>query len=292
MNLNVETMSFGFLGFVPLALGALTVFFTPRGFRASYSYSFFTPWLTSGIFLITAGILSLEATICLIMASPIFLGMSSLGGILMCWFLRQVERLRMGGKVKNYLIAVLLIAPYLISPMESQFPAQDSVREVNTQITINASAQKIWQNIIRVPVIQSEEQGFSISYLLGIPRPVEATLSYEGVGGVRNASYANGLRFIEVITEWQPLQTLRFTIKADTNAVLNTPFAQIGGKYFDVLDAAYTLEPTANGAIILHLTSHERLTTHFNGYGGWWTDFLMRDLQDYILRIVKGRAER
>ncbi len=290
-GITLETMSFGFLGFVPMGLGALTVFFTPPGFRASYRYSFFISWLTVTIFFIIAGIVSIEATICLIMASPIFLAMSSVGGLIMCWVLRQVERLRTGVRTKNYLIAVLLVAPYLISPLESQIPAQNSFRRVESQITINSTPEKVWQNIIRVSTIQPEEQSFSLSHLFEFPRPVAATLSSEGVGGVRDASFADGLRFIETVTEWQPLRTIQFTIAVNTSGVLNSPFDQIGGKYFDVLDGAYTLEPTTDGRIILHLVSHERLTTRFNAYGGWWTDFIMNDLQNNILEIVKHRAE-
>ncbi len=285
-----STMTSSFLGLMPLGLGALTVFFTPRGFRASYNYTVSASFLTALVFLIVTSITAIEATICLCMAAPLVFGMSALGAVLMCWTLRQIDKLRMGVKTKNYLILILLAAPYLINPFESQVPPQDSIRRVDNQITINASPQAVWQNIIRVPAIAPQELQFSISHLMGVPLPVEATLSQEGVGGVRHASFDDGLMFIEAITDWQDLKMIRFTIKVDTQSVREAPFDQIGGAAFDVLDGSYLLEPVGN-RVILHLSSHERLTTRFNGYGGFWTDLIMSDLQNNILQVIKQRAE-
>ena len=36
----------------------------------------------------------------------------------------------------------------------------------------------------------------------------------------------------------------------------------------------------------------QRLSTGFNFYSQWWTVWLMNDLQSYILRIIKARAEK
>ena len=39
------------------------------------------------------------------------------------------------------------------------------------------------------------------------------------------------------------------------------------------------------------LESAHRVSTRFNEYSGAWTDFILADLQGYLLRIVKERAE-
>jgi hypothetical protein len=65
----------------------------------------------------------------------------------------------------------------------------------------------------------------------------------------------------------------------------------IGGRYFDVLDGEYTLEPLANGDTMLHLISHQRLSTDFNGYAGLWTDAIMQNLQTSILEVIQHRCE-
>jgi hypothetical protein len=65
----------------------------------------------------------------------------------------------------------------------------------------------------------------------------------------------------------------------------------VGGRYFDVLQGVYEIEPQAPGKVILHLASTHRLSTRFNAYSGLWTDFIMRDVQEHILEIVKRRCE-
>ena len=69
------------------------------------------------------------------------------------------------------------------------------------------------------------------------------------------------------------------------------PYDGIGGRHFELLDAAYVLEPRPDGTVVLHLTSTHRVSTHFNEYGGVWTELILRDLQGYLLRIVQDRAE-
>src|SRR5262249_47769970 len=147
---------------------------------------------------------------------------------------------------QTYLLIVLVLAPYLVTPIEKQIGVQESIRTVPTQITIHASEEAIWQNIIRVPKIANHEQHLSIYHAMGVPRPVEATLSKEGVGGVRHATFDDGLAFIETVTAWEDHRTISFTIKVDASSVLNPPFDAVGGKYFDVLAGTYTMEPLGN----------------------------------------------
>jgi len=84
------------------------------------------------------------------------------------------------------------------------------------------------------------------------------------------------------------------SIKADTAHIPATTLDEhvsIGGRHFDVLDGEYRLEPLADGDILLHLTSHQRLSTDFNGYAGLWTDAVMQNLQTSILEVIKHRCE-
>ncbi len=64
-----------------------------------------------------------------------------------------------------------------------------------------------------------------------------------------------------------------------------------GGRYFDVVEGEYRLEQAPEGDTLLHLSSRERVSTHFNPYVGFWTDAVMRSLQDSILQVIRHRAE-
>lgn len=152
----------------------------------------------------------------------------------------------------------------------------------------------IWRNIERVREIQPSEITPSWTHTIGFPSPVEATLSLEGLGGVRHASFTGGVLFIEDVDEWVPNARLGFSIHAQTD---QTPprtldeHVHVGGKFFDVLRGEYVIEPLSNGVVRLHLSSKHRLSTDFNWYAQLWTDAVMKDVQTTILEVIRNRCE-
>jgi hypothetical protein len=100
------------------------------------------------------------------------------------------------------------------------------------------------------------------------------------------------LTFTETINYWDEGNSIRFEIKVNPGVVpAHAPLNQIGGKYLDVFEGGFTIESRGADRVILHLSSRHRLSTPFNFYGGLWTDWVMRDLQNYILRVIKNRCE-
>lgn len=282
------TMSCAFLLVVPLVLGYLTVWLAPPPLQVSRNYAILAPWLACLLLFGTVWLFKFEVVICLVMASPIFLLLASAGGFI---GYRIIRNRQMPPPAKTSLTALFLLLPYLAAPVESTLPTPVSTREVNTQIVINAPVETVWTNIKSVPAIQPSEQTFNLLHWLGMPKPVAATLSHDGVGGVRDATFDNGLTFVETVTAWEQDEHIAFSIRPTGVASLQ-PWNQIGGPYFDIIDGEYRVEPLADGRVLLQLSSHQRLSTRFNFYGGFWTDYVMRDLQNYILGVIKVRCEK
>lgn len=284
----LSTMTCGFLFVVPFAMGALTVFVAPPVFRRSRAFAFFMPWLSCLLVIAVVVLLDWEVYLCVLMATPIMLPIAGIGGLV---FRNVAANRSKSATTPTMMLGLLLLTPYLIAPVETRLPETHSLRVVQNEIIVNASVDTVWSNIISVPLIQPEEQGFSLFHLFGLPKPLEATLSHEGVGGVRNATFEGNLSFVETVTEWTDHQSLSFSIVTSNTGAVPAPLDQIGGKYFDVLEGTYVIEPLGDGQVRLFLSSKHRLTTRFNFYGGLWTDSIMSDLQSYILRIIKARAE-
>jgi hypothetical protein len=284
----LSTMSYGFLCLVPVAIGALMTYLRRDSLNSTWD-AFTVGWIPASLFLLGVIAVNLEASICIVMIAPVYMLVASIGSTIMYALLRS--RAGRSRSTQQSVLLALLVAPYLFTPVEEQVTAPVSLRVVSNEIIIDAPPDIIWENIVRVPTIMPSEQRVSFFNLLGIPQPVEATMTGEGIGGVRHAAYANGLRFTEVITDWQPMRRLSFTIDADNPSLLPPPFTQIEGAYFEVVDGTYEMETLADGRVRLSLWSTHRLSTRFNFYGGLWTDAIMYDLQDYILQIVKARAE-
>ena len=283
---GVMTVAFLILG--PFCLGFLTV----RRLTATRSHSqltwVFAPWLAVIAMMVIIGLFAWEGAICVVMALPLTLAFASLGGAI-AGYMAQRRQLR------SNQIACFALLPFLLAPAESLLPAPVQIRTVHNQITIHASPATLWRNIERVPAIAPQELAPTWTHGLGFPRPVEATLSFEGIGGVRHASFERGLVFVETISRWEPEHRLAFSIHADSEHIPTTTLDEhvtIGGRYFDVLDGEYVLQPLDNGNTVLHLMSHERLSTDFNGYAGLWTDAVMSSLQQSILQVIQHRCEQ
>lgn len=283
---GIMTCSFIFL--VPLALGFVVVRFGEVEKR--WLRRIFGPWLAGLLFLAAALAFNLEGWICVILWLPLVLIMSSLGGILAGLILDAKAK----AGSKRLCLAVVVLLPFFAGPLESLRERSSEIRTVHTTIEIKATPAQVWRQIRSVPRITEAEHGFSLSHKLGFPRPTEAILEGTGVGSVRYARFEGNVLFVEKVTEWEENKHLSFSIVADTKNIPPTTFDEhvtIGGPYFDVLHGSYWIEERGADRVVLHLASDQRLSTGFNFYSHWWTEWLMNDLQSYILRIIKARAE-
>ncbi len=287
-----QTMSVSFLALTPVALGVITVALAPSHLRQNWVYALLVPLVTSTAFLALVVAFNWEVFICLLMVVPCFLPLGSVGGVIAClgfvlWARRKNQGALMG------LLAVVVLAPYWAAPLESTFPITNEYRTVESHIEIFASPEVVWNNITRVSTFTADEHRFSWFHLAGLPRPLGATLTADGVGGVRRGQWENGLAFVETVSQWEARRAYTIQMQADTSAVHNTalPLREIGGPAFDVVQGHYEIEALGPEHVIVHFTSVHRLSTRFNFYGGLWTDFFMRDVQNYILDVVKARSE-
>jgi hypothetical protein len=284
----VYVMTVGFLFIGPVVLGFLVIERAGRYGAVPVWQWFALPSLAVLLTCAAAMLLLLEGAICIVFALPIMLVASIIGGITAGFVQRRNFRVSAS---TTYCLAVI---PVLIASAEARFLPSNHTRTVSTEIRIHAPASVVWDNIKTVPAIAPSELRPNWTHRIGFPRPIKATLSYEGVGGIRHATFERGVLFIETVTAWEPNNRLAFSIRADSANIPSTTLDEhvtIGGRYFDVLDGEYRLEPLASGDILLHLTSHQRLSTDFNGYAGLWTDAVMQSVQTGILEVIQHRCE-
>ena len=279
------SLSFFFLA--PPILGFLTIILLPPEKEVSIPNAMLLPLAPMLACIFIAGIFHVEAWFCVILALPIFVGLASFGGIIA----RFIRKLDSGPRFGALLFAVSL--PYLVTPIESLFPVQESIRRVHSQIDINASASVVWANITNFDPILPSEQSFAFFHLIGLPRPKRAQMHCAQVGCIRQGHWENGLVFDGTITEIELGKSYWVDLRADTRNVRSSmaPLAQIGGSQFGMVDDGYFIEDLGEGGSILHLYSTYRISTGINAYAGLWLDFLMRDIQRYILGIEKVRSE-
>jgi hypothetical protein len=283
-------MTMGFTCFMPFAMGCITVYVAEIRRPQRLWVWILLPWLTVLAALGATMLALLEGLICVAMFAPMALILSSCGGLLG----GVAARIITSRRAKRLTVACVMVLPLFTAAWEQRAFYQMDLRRVENVIDIQSAPEVVWRNIERVPAIRKDELPKTWAGRIGFPDPIEATLSHEGVGGVRNATFAGGLWFIETIDVWEPGQRLAFTIAADTDKIPPTTLdehVRVGGEYFDVLRGEYRLEALGNGVTRLHLSSQQRLSTDFNWYAHLWTDAVMSDLQWRILQVIKRRCE-
>jgi hypothetical protein len=281
---GLMTVSFMFI--VPFVIGLITAYHQDT-ITSSRKIAMLTMPVFAIIGLVGISVLSgQEGIICALMALPVFLFMVLIGGLIGINVFKR-------NRNKLY-ISVFVLLPFFVAPLESHLGLPDKIFSEHTNLVINANNKHVWNNITRVREITEDENNNSLFQFMGFPRPIKAELDTVTVGGIRKAIFARGLFFTETVTQVEPLKTLAFDIKADPNSIPPTALDEhvlVGGKYFDVLEGKYQIEKINENKVILHLTSHFKLSTRFNFYSGFWSKLIMKDIQENILEIIKCRSE-
>lgn len=281
-----------FLGVVPMVIGAISVYAIPPARRKPLTVVLVALGMTL-LFLAVSLLMASGLFICVLMATPFLFAFAAIGA-LFSYIVKKLDQRYSSGKKKKRQYAFsgfVLILPILIAPMEARLQSPVWQRNVQDEIVIRGTAEAVWNNIIRMETIHPDEQRPSIYHTLGIPRPIKAELDYEGVGGVRIGYFEYGLTFVEEIIQWQPARLVRFSVDVQHNDQSTAVLKHIGGRYFDVVEAGYEIEQLDEEHVILRLDSDYILSTNFNGYGAFWSDWIMHDFQNYVLTTVKNRVE-
>ncbi len=302
-----QVMSIAFIFVVPLGIGALTVRFSEPQRIHSRLYCFFAPWLSSLALLIVTILLSIEGIICWVMAYPVFGIISGIGGLFMRRYLlgraREEQKdledraLDAGDDFRNkgnLQVSLLLVLPFLVAEVERHIEFAPQTLSAYTSLDMAAPDTLIWHNVTRMHTISPAEDHSRLTRWMGLPRPLRAALDTLAVGGQREAVFDRGLVFHEKVFEYEPLREMAFTIRVNADEIPPTTMDEhivIGGQYFDVIDGRYRLEPLGEGRCRLHLSSRFRVSTSFNFYAGLWAQWIMSDIQDNLLQVIRGRVE-
>jgi len=236
----------------------------------SYKNIIFIPWLTVVTFFVTMFLLGLEDFICLlILAAPFFI-LGTIGAFI--YRVVQINKRKSKGKLMT-----LLLVPFLLAPLEELIKSPSLTFKIESEVTISATPETIWENIVEVRTIQKSEYSAGFFNKIGIPRPISATVDKKGLNGQRTGNFEGGLKFIENITKYEPPKMVSFNIKVDPESIRENVFDQhvLNGNYFNFVDASYELIALPNGQVKLRLSSSYQMTSKINLYGKFWGDIIL-----------------
>jgi hypothetical protein len=286
VEVTERSVSVGYIFVLPLILGAIPVLFSTKEQLKSYLRFLVMPWLIVVTFTFLSFFAGFEGMICLVIIFGPFVLIGTLGA-----FISKLISLK---RERGTPLYSLLLLPYLILIIEGFFPATNQYYTVKTEVIVNANQATVWSNIKNVRNIKPEEIETHFIHLIGIPKPVNGQLDKDGVGGIRSITWEKGIKFQEVINQWQEGKGFAYDIKVDPKSIPPTTLDQhvmIGGKYFDMVNGSYLITPLSAEKSRVTLQCKYRITTNLNFYGKGWADFILNDFNEMILEVVKKRCE-
>ena len=289
LKLNLlPTMAF--LVLVPAALGAVPMLISDDDQVPLYVVFLMRPLFAVIAFLLGAVLIFKEGAVCVIVLALPFLAFAVAGAIgLWVW---QAHKLSEAKRKKAALL--LAILPFLLAPIEQAYFLRTEELTETSAVTVAAPPGAIWSRLAQVETIQPGEYRPGFFALLGVPRPIRATIDRAALGGHRVGEFEQGLRFDEVIIAWEREREMTFSIAVDPRSLREGSAERHAFEtgYFYFRDASYRLEPDATGYTRLTLSSRYVIRSGMNAYGRLWSTALIRDFQERVLEILKARIER
>ncbi|MFL9841808.1 SRPBCC family protein [Sphingomonas sp. ST-64] len=286
-------ISFTFLLILPAVVTAFVTYVgdplarRPRGF-----YTGSVPTALFGAVVLASLIALREGGICILMLSPFWFALSALGGYL-TWRLRRREE-----PVENvFRASTLLLVPLVAMQVEPMIPLARDTGNITRSVIIDADPATIWRHARAADHIRPGEGRWTVSQdIIGLPRPTGAQLDRQGYGATRQVQWQDGIRFQEVVTDWQPGRRLWWEFRFDATDLdawaMQDRHLLPDSPHYRITDGGYVLTPLPDGRTRLTLTTHYWVQTPVNWYARLWGELLIGDVSANVLAVIRDRSER
>jgi hypothetical protein len=245
--------SYGYGMFVvsPFIIGATTAYLANRRRDLGASRTvrlILIALMLGGIALIVS---ALEGIVCIVLASPLAIGLALLGGLLGraigVHTRRSPQQAAFGLALMPLMFAVESVLPPAI-PFETQ-----------STIEINASPEAVWAALVHTDL---SDAPVSLLFRLGVAYPLRGEILGQGVGAIRRGEFSTGT-VDERVTEWVPGRKLAFVMMNQVPAmrelsVYEHVHAPHVSGYFSTTYTSFELLPRADGGTdVVEHTRHE-----------------------------------
>lgn len=284
---NQGLIGFSFLLVLPAAVSAFVAYVSdPWRKRTLGSYLFVPLWILLAA--IPFSILFLrEGTICVVILSPLWMACGMAGSGFTYWARHKIHNGR------TYSLALFAI-PLVSMQIEPMIILPVSHFTVEREITVDAKPDEIWPLLEGIPDVRHDEGKWNFSQdIIGVPRPVGATLAGRNVGADRMAKWTYGINFRERITKWELNRAISWQFIFDNLDGWEFTDRHLlpSSQYYRVTDGGYSMNPINGGQTRVKIHTSYWVKTPINGYSALWGEFFIGDLENNLLALIKNRAE-
>jgi len=195
---------------------------------------------------------ALEGAVCILLASPLGLGIAILGGAI-------GREFAVAGRRRSRPTAMSVAVMPLIFACDVLLPPLVAI-DTRQTVEIAAPPAAVWRALTSEAPIEGRP---AWPIRLGLSYPLRSQVVRAGVGGERLGYFSTGVA-TERITDWAPGRTLAFTVLDDPPVMRElSPYAHVNAPhvkgYFHTADTRFELTPTPGGGTQVVETSRHEL---------------------------------
>jgi uncharacterized membrane protein YhaH (DUF805 family) len=229
-----------------------------------------------------------EGIICLLMASPIALGIALVGGSIGYLVQRTMPRNESMPTLLGcfaLLVPMLMVGEYLAPPEVPLY--------VNTSsVVIKAPPQVVWKYLIDFPEMSAPREWV---FRTGIAYPIRARIDGHGPGAVRHCIFSTG-EFVEPIKVWDQPRLLKFGVLAQAPPMHELSFySDLHPRHLDNYlvsrNGQFLLTALPNGCTLLDGTTWYQNYMGPSPYWRLWADWIIDRIHMRVLDHVRNLAE-
>jgi len=213
-----------------------------------------------------------EGVICLIIVSPLIFCFMFIGTLI------GKDLYKKKNDTLNVSVILILAAVFIIDTVSKH----EYENKVTDTIVVNAPPSKVWQNVVAFKRIKAPNQFWL--FKIGLPSPVESTVTgyYKGAG--RKCIFSNNYVFEEVISIYNPAKDLTFDITKQPRdpEIMN---------HLDLIRGQFLLKDNGDGTTTLIGNSWYRLYVFPAWYYDIWAKSIVSNVHLRVMQHIKELSE-
>lgn len=284
---NSGTITVSFLIITPICISSFIAYVADPLFKKEFASYVITPIFFILAVSFASAFMLKEGLVCILMLLPFWILLSFLGSFI-------TYKIRNAIKITQLQCSALLLIPFIVIPIENSIPIDERVENVSREIIINASPETIWPLLRGVEAVQPYEGKWNITQdIIDVPRPIGAKLVGDGIGAKRYAKWNKNIHFKEEITQWQKYKRIgwKFIFDDTEKWDFDDQHLMPDSNYFKVISGGYSLKKLDDGRTKISLDTQYWMQVPLSGYAAWWGDYMLGDIHDNLLNMIKNRAE-
>jgi len=256
---------------IPLCMGIISVWFW-RAIELPSRVLLLNSIVNCFIAILLSAMFFGEGIICLIIVSPLLFTFIWVGE----WLGKAIFK-RDNSTLNVSVFAALLLVFVVDSVSEHHYQNM-----VSDELIINASPDRIWKNVVAFERIKQENKYWL--FKVGMPSPVESTVTGYHLGAGRKCIFSNGYVFDEQIVTYDENRNLTFDVTHQPRD------PEIMG-HIDILRGQFILKDNGNGTTTLVGNSWYKLYVFPTWYYDIWAKSITRNVHWRVMEHIKELSE-